>query len=67
MNELYNKAKLSWGACMPRQISGLHYRDDEHVYNALIDVLNDVTSTNWTTDAKIAWALMQGRDPNSSR
>ena len=63
MNELYYKAKMSWGVCMPKQLRRLQNRDDEHVYGALKDVLNDVLSDTWTTDAKIAWALMQGREP----
>lgn len=62
MNELYLKAKLAWGVAMPKQLKRLQNRDNEHVFEALKDVLNDITSTTWTTDAKIAWALMQGRE-----
>ena len=62
MNDLYYKAKMAWGVAMPKQLKRLQIRDDEHVFEALKDVLNDVLSETWTTDAKIAWALMQGRD-----
>ena len=62
MNEMYYKAKMAWGVAMPKQLKRLQNRDDAHVYEALKDVLNDVTSDNWTVDAKIAWAIMQGRE-----
>ena len=61
-NELYFKAKMAWGVCLPKQLKRLQNRDDEHVFEALKDVLGDILSDNWTTDAKIAWAIMQGRD-----
>ena len=62
MNELYNKAKMAWGICMPRSLKALRLRDDEHVTSALWDVMNDITSPTWTIDTKIAWALLQGRE-----
>ena len=57
-NELYFKAKMAWGACMPKQLKRLQKRDDEHVFEALKDVLNDITSDSWTTDSKIAWSIL---------
>ena len=62
MEELYYKAKMAWGTCMPKQLKRLQNRDDSHVYEALKDVLNDIMSDTWTIDAKIAWAIMQGRE-----
>ena len=62
MNNLYFKAKMAWGVCLPKQIKRLHNRDDEHVFEALKDVLNDILSETWTIDSKIAWAIMQGRE-----
>lgn len=62
MEDLYYKAKMAWGACMPKQLRRLQNRDNEHVFEALKDVLNDILSDTWTTDAKIAWAIMQGRE-----
>ena len=64
MNEMYCKAKMAWGACMPKQLKRLQNRDDEHVFEALKDVMGDILSDTWTIDAKIAWAIMQGRDVN---
>lgn len=61
-NELYYLAKMAWGVCMPKQLKRLDKRDDAHVFEALKDVLNDVTSENWTTDAKIAWQIMTQRE-----
>lgn len=61
MNELYYFAKMAWGVAMPKQLKRLTNRDDAHVFEALKDVLNDVTSDNWTTDAKIAWSILTKR------
>ena len=61
MDTLYYEAKMAWGQAMPKQLRRLQNRDDAHVYEALKDVLNDVLSDTWTVDAKIAWAIMQGR------
>lgn len=58
MSNLYNEAKLKWGASMPKQIKRLQNRDDDHVAQALYDILADVFSSTWTLDAKIAWALL---------
>ena len=58
MEKLYNEAKMAWGACMPKQLKRLQNRDDEHVFNALKDVMHDVMSDTWTIDSKIAWSLM---------
>ena len=58
MDTLYRKAKMQWGAAMPKQLRRLQIRDDEHVMEALRDVMHDVMSDTWTIDAKIAWALM---------
>ena len=55
---MYDKAKFSWGASMPKQIKRLQNRDDVHVVQALYDILADVMSSTWTIDAKIAWALL---------
>ncbi len=60
--ELYRKAVLAWGLALPESLKRLQNRSDGSVYEALVAVLNDVTSPSWTTDAKIAWALMQGRE-----
>lgn len=62
MDDLYFKSKMAWGACMPKQLKRLQNRDDAHVFEALKDVLNDIMSETWTTDARIAWAIMQGRE-----
>lgn len=62
MNEMYYKAKMAWGVCLPKPLKRLQNRDDEHVFEALKDVLRDVTSDTWTTDARIAWSIMQGRE-----
>ena len=59
---LYHKAKMAWGLSMPKQLSKLTIRDDEHVRKALEAVMRDVISDNWTKDAKIAWAILQGRE-----
>ena len=61
MNDLYYHAKMAWGASMPKQLKRLQNRDDTHTLQALYDVLNDILSDTWTIDAKIAWALIQGR------
>ena len=63
-NEMYFKAKMAWGVCLPRPLKRLQNRDDDHVYEALRDVLEDIMSETWTRDARIAWAIMQGRDVN---
>lgn len=62
MNNMYYRAKMAWGAAMPKQLKRLQNRDDAHVYEALKDVLNDILSDSWTTDAKIAWAIMTGKE-----
>lgn len=62
MNDMYYKAKMAWGVAMPVQLKQLKNRDDEHVIEALQNVLGDITSDNWKVDSKIAWAIMQGRD-----
>lgn len=61
MGTLYRKAVQAWGAAMPPQLKNLRIRTDDIVYDALLAVLNDITSPNWTADSRIAWALMQGR------
>ena len=58
MEKLYNEAKMAWGACMPQPLKRLQNRDDEHVLDALRDVMHDVMSDTWTVDAKIAWSLI---------
>ena len=60
MDNLYRKAKMEWGVCMPRQLRRLQNRDDEHVFEALKDVLTDILSDNWLIDSKIAWRIMTG-------
>lgn len=60
--DMYFKAKMAWGVCMPKQLKKLSNRDNAHVFEALKDVLNDVTSDTWTTDSKIAWAIMTERE-----
>ena len=60
---LYRKSVLAWGVCLPRQLKILSDRSDEAVIEALKEVLADVLSESWTTDARIAWALIQGREP----
>lgn len=62
MNDMYCKAKLAWGLAMPEPLKQLRNRDDDHVMDALRDVIYNVTSESWTTDARIAWTIMQGRD-----
>ena len=62
MFELYRKAVLKWGLALPKQLKRLKDRSDDSVFNALREVISDVTSSTWTADAKIAWALMQGRE-----
>ena len=62
MNDLYCRAKMAWGVAMPKPIKRLQNRDDDHVAQALYDVLNDVLSETWTIDAKIAWSLLQHRE-----
>lgn len=62
MFELYRKALSKWGQALPMQLKGLKDRSDEAVFDALKEVIGDVTSETWTIDSKIAWALMQGRD-----
>ena len=61
MNDLYCRAKMAWGASMPKQLKRLQNRDDIHTLQALYDVLHDILSDTWTIDAKIAWSLIQGR------
>ena len=61
---LYRQSVLAWGACLPNQLKMLTDRSDEAVMEALKSVLEDIFSETWTYDAKIAWALMQGRNPN---
>ena len=51
MDNLYRKAKMEWGVCMPRQLRRLQNRDDEHVFEALKDVLTDILSDNWLIDS----------------
>ena len=60
---LYRKSVLAWGVCLPNQLKSLSDRSDEAVIEALKEVLADVLSDSWTTDARIAWALIQGREP----
>jgi len=60
---LYRSAVIAWGACMPKQLSELTDRSDETVAMALSAVIGDVCSATWTIDAKIAWDLLQGREP----
>ena len=62
MFELYRKALSKWGQAMPVQLKALKDRSDEAVFEALKEVIGDVESETWTIDAKIAWALMQGRE-----
>ena len=62
MFELYRKALSNWGQALPPQLKGLKDRSDEAVFDALKEVLGDITSETWLIDSKIAWALMQGRD-----
>lgn len=59
---LYRKAVMAWGSAMPTQLKRLQDRSDEKVYEALVSVLNDILSESWTHDARIAWAIMQGRE-----
>lgn len=62
MESLYRKAVCVWGAAIPRQLKQLRDRSDESVFYALDAVIGDFMSPTWTIDAKIAWALMQGRE-----
>lgn len=62
MNKLYCDAKMKWGVSMPKQLKRLQNRDDDHVRQALYDILRDITSPTWTIDASIAWAILQRRD-----
>ena len=65
--ELYRKALAAWGFAMPEQLKNLTDRSDEAVYSALNDVIGDMFSAHWVADSRIAWALMQGREPNCTR
>lgn len=62
MNSLYYEAKMAWGVCMPKQLKRLQNRDDEHVFEALNDILNDICSSTWTIDSKIAWRILTRRN-----
>ena len=61
---LYRKAVLAWGAALPHRIKSLRDRSDDATFVALNAVMDDVYSSTWVADARIAWALIQGREPN---
>lgn len=62
MHDLYYRAKMQWGVSMPKPLKRLQNRDDDHVRQALYDILNDIMSPTWTIDASIAWKILQNRD-----
>jgi len=64
---LYREAVSAWGLAMPVQLKRLHDRSDESVFDALKEIIGDVTSQTWTIDAKIAWRLMQCATSDTTR
>ena len=61
METLYEKAVKCWKGKLPEQLAKLDAHDDDTVFSGLCAVLNDLFSPTWVDDARIAWALMQGR------